>query len=140
MREDGTRPRLCVGRVYLTEETLFVRNPNFGYVTVSNEYPLGADYLGRDLLSRLMYGARISLVAAMIGSTVSLIVGVAFGLTSGFLRGRADSVMMRMVDVMYFLPDHPAGNCPDGLLPLGFRKRQYGRLPASRPERDGYDH
>ena len=104
LREDGTRPRLCVGRVYLTEETLFVRNPNFGYVTVSNEYPLGADYLGRDLLSRLMYGARISLVAAMIGSTVSLIVGVAFGLTSGFLRGRADSVMMRMVDVMYSFP------------------------------------
>ena len=104
LRDDGTRPRLCVGTVYRTEETLYVRNPNLGYVTVSNEYPLGADYLGRDLLSRLMYGARISLAAAMIGSTVSLICGVALGLTSGFIGGRVDNFLMRVVDIMYSFP------------------------------------
>ncbi|MCY3836695.1 MAG: ABC transporter permease subunit [Anaerolineaceae bacterium] len=104
LRDDGTRPRLCVGTVYLTEEKLFVRNPNIGYVKVSDEYPLGADYLGRDMLSRLMYGAQISLAAAMIGSTVSLVLGVALGLSSGFIGGRVDNFLMRVVDIMYSFP------------------------------------
>ena len=104
LRDDGTRPRLCVGTVYITETTIFLRNPNFGYVTVDNSYSLGADALGRDLLSRLMYGARISLAVALIGSTVSLLVGIVFGLISGYMSGRVDNIMMRIVDIMYAFP------------------------------------
>ncbi len=103
-RADGTRPKICEGTVYMSEGTLFVRNPNLGYVKVSNDFALGADSLGRDLFSRLLYGARISLAVAFIGSSVSLVVGVIFGLISGYLGGRVDNIMMRIVDILYAFP------------------------------------
>ncbi len=75
-----------------------------GYVTISDKYPLGADNLGRDLLSRIIYGSRISLAVAFVGPFVSLLVGVTFGLISGYVGGRTDNLMMRFVDVMYAFP------------------------------------
>jgi len=75
-----------------------------GYVTISNRYLLGADPLGRDLLSRIIYGSRVSLLVAFIGPLVSLIVGITFGLISGYLGGRVDNLMMRFVDIMYAFP------------------------------------
>ena len=75
-----------------------------GYVTVSNEYPLGADSLGRDLLSRIIYGTRISLAVAFIGPVVSLIVGVVMGLLAGYYGGKVDSFVMRLVDIFYAIP------------------------------------
>jgi oligopeptide transport system permease protein len=65
---------------------------------------LGTDYLGRDLLTRLLYGGRVSLMVGFAATSVSLLIGVIYGATAGFLGGRTDSVMMRLVDILYALP------------------------------------
>jgi ABC-type dipeptide/oligopeptide/nickel transport system permease subunit len=67
-------------------------------------YVLGADGLGRDLLSRTMYGTRVSLAVAVVAATVSLIIGVTYGLIAGYVGGRVDDLMMRAVDFLYGLP------------------------------------
>ena len=70
----------------------------------NTEYWLGTDLHGRDLLTRLMYGARISLLVGLVGASISLLVGVAYGLVAGYAGGRTDNLMMRFVDVLYALP------------------------------------
>lgn len=74
------------------------------YALPGSRYPLGADFMGRGILSRTIYGARISVSVALVAATVSLIVGVAYGLLSGFFGGRLDELMMRVVDFLYGLP------------------------------------
>lgn len=74
------------------------------YARVSEAYPIGADYVGRDLLSRIIWGARVSLAVAFMGPLISLLVGVFYGSISGFFGGRVDNYMMRFVDVMYAFP------------------------------------
>ncbi|MDR6291814.1 MULTISPECIES: ABC transporter permease subunit [Inquilinus] len=64
----------------------------------------GTEANGRDLLVRTLYGGQISLMVGIVGTLVSLIIGVTYGATSGFLGGRVDSMMMRLVDVLYSLP------------------------------------
>ncbi|WP_449371283.1 ABC transporter permease subunit [Thiomonas sp.] len=66
--------------------------------------PLGTDAVGRDLLSRLIFGARLSLFVGLLVVTLSLAVGVVLGLLSGFYRGWIDSVIMRLVDIMMAIP------------------------------------
>lgn len=75
-----------------------------GYVTISSDYPLGADALGRDILSRIIYGARVSLAVAFIGPVVSMIVGLLVGMVAGYAGGRIDNLLMRFVDLMYAFP------------------------------------
>ncbi|HEY4030449.1 MAG TPA: ABC transporter permease subunit [Caulobacteraceae bacterium] len=65
---------------------------------------LGADSLGRDLLARLLMGLRVSLAVGVVATFVSLVIGVLWGSVAGYLGGRADEVMMRIVDVLYSLP------------------------------------
>jgi len=67
-------------------------------------YPLGTDQVGRDILSRIVYGARVSLVVGIAAVAMSLVVGVSLGLLSGFLRGRVDAVIMTVVDVTLSFP------------------------------------
>lgn len=75
-----------------------------GYVRINDDYILGTDNLGRDLLSRIIYGARISLSIAFFGPFISLIVGSTYGMIAGYAGGRADNLMMRFVDIMYAFP------------------------------------
>jgi len=65
---------------------------------------LGTDRLGRDLLIRTLYGLRLSLLLALIASSVSLLIGVLYGAAAGLAGGRIDGAMMRFVDVLYSLP------------------------------------
>ncbi|WP_397419059.1 ABC transporter permease [Phenylobacterium sp.] len=65
---------------------------------------LGSDALGRDLLSRLLMGLRVSLAIGLVATLVSLVIGVAWGAIAGYMGGKLDEVMMRMVDVLYSLP------------------------------------
>lgn len=75
-----------------------------GYVKVSDLYFLGADNLGRDLFSRIIYGSRISLSVAFIGPLFSIVVGMAVGLIAGYAGGKTDNFLMRLVDLMYAFP------------------------------------
>ena len=70
----------------------------------SAEHILGTDILGRDLLSRILYGARVSLLVGFVATSVALVIGVSWGIVAGFFGGRVDSIMMRIVDVLYGLP------------------------------------
>ncbi len=71
---------------------------------LNRTYPLGTDGLGRDILVRLMYGARISLTVAFVATLVTLLIGILYGSISGYLGGMVDVVMMRIVDIISSIP------------------------------------
>lgn len=67
-------------------------------------HPMGTDGLGRDQLTRIMWGARVSLAVGVLATFVSLTIGVSYGSVAAYLGGRVDQVMMRVVDILYGLP------------------------------------
>lgn len=70
----------------------------------NRRFLLGSDYLGRDIMVRLMYGARISLTVAFVATLVNLVIGILYGSISGYLGGMVDVVMMRIVDIISSIP------------------------------------
>lgn len=68
------------------------------------KHPMGTDVHGRDLLTRVLYGARLSLGIGLVATLVSVVIGVGYGAISGYVGGTADNIMMRIVDVIYSLP------------------------------------
>lgn len=69
-----------------------------------NYFLLGTDNLGRDLMTRIFIGVRMSLAIGLLASAMALVLGVGYGAISGYLGGRVDNVMMRLVDILYSLP------------------------------------
>jgi len=80
------------------------QNLDRGASPPSGEHWLGTDKLGRDQLSRILYGGRISLLVGLCATAVSLTIGVLYGTIAGFVGGKLDAVMMRAVDILYALP------------------------------------
>ena len=89
---------------FLATHSYAYQNLELGATPPSPEYLLGTDTLGRDLLSRILYGARVSLLVGFVATAVALVIGVTWGIVAGYFGGRVDSVMMRIVDVLYGLP------------------------------------
>ncbi|MFT5692748.1 MAG: oligopeptide transport system permease protein [Oceanicoccus sp.] len=75
-----------------------------GAAPPSMEHWLGTDVLGRDMLTRVMYGGRVSLMVGFIATGVALLIGVVYGAVAGYAGGRVDAAMMRLVDILYALP------------------------------------
>lgn len=86
--------------ITLEDGTLLARG---GWVW-NSIYPFGSDQLGRDVLARQLYGARISLTVALVATLVNFTIGVFYGGLAGYLGGRADTVMMRLVEVISAIP------------------------------------
>ncbi len=74
------------------------------FAAPSAEHLLGTDQIGRDLLSRVLTGGQISLLVGLIATVISIIIGVSYGAISGYKGGKTDTVLMRIVDVLYGLP------------------------------------
>jgi peptide/nickel transport system permease protein len=70
----------------------------------SNTFPLGLDQLGRDILSRVLYGARLSLVVGLVVVVMSGVLGTTVGVVAGFVGGRVDDILMRVTDIFFAFP------------------------------------
>ena len=77
---------------------------NNAFAPPSLTHLFGTDNLGRDLLARVLHGGRISLAVGFLATAVSLLIGVSYGMASGYLGGKIDALMMRVVDILYSLP------------------------------------
>ena len=80
------------------------QNLALGASPPSSEHLLGTDTLGRDLLTRMMYGSRISLMVGFLATSVALVIGVIWGTIAGSSGGKTDALMMRIVDTLYGIP------------------------------------
>ena len=80
------------------------QNLNSTFLDSNKNNWLGTDQSGRDLLARLLYGGQISLLVGIIATTVSVIIGLIYGSIAGYAGGKTDSLMMRIVDILYGLP------------------------------------
>ncbi len=80
------------------------QNLDLGASPPSVAHWLGTDIFGRDVLTQIMYGGRISLAVGFIATAVALLIGVTWGAVAGYIGGQVDAVMMRLVDILYALP------------------------------------
>lgn len=87
----------------LTNNTVFLKPP-FWQEDGSLSYPLGTDAIGRDILSRLLFGARLSLVIGIAVVALAIVVGIVLGLIAGYFKGIADIAIMRLMDILMTMP------------------------------------
>jgi len=80
------------------------QNLELGATPPSAAHWLGTDIFGRDLMTQIMYGGRISLAVGFVATAVALLIGVTWGAIAGYVGGQVDAVMMRLVDILYALP------------------------------------
>jgi oligopeptide transport system permease protein len=80
------------------------QNLDLGATPPSADHWLGTDIFGRDVLTQIMHGGRISLAVGFIATAVALLIGVTWGAIAGYVGGRVDAIMMRLVDILYALP------------------------------------
>jgi oligopeptide transport system permease protein len=80
------------------------QNLDLGATPPSAAHWLGTDIFGRDMLTQIMYGGRVSLAVGFVATAVALIIGISWGAIAGYAGGRVDAVMMRLVDILYALP------------------------------------
>jgi peptide/nickel transport system permease protein len=92
----NTTSKVVNGSIVIVNETTWVNS--------TAEHPLGTDSLGRDMLSRTIYGARTSLIVGIVGTAIAALFGVTVGLLAGYYSGRIDDVLMRSADVMLAFP------------------------------------
>ena len=95
---------LAILAPWIAPHSYSYQNLGLGAQPPSSDFFLGTDTLGRDLFSRILYGARVSLMVGFVATGVALIIGVSWGIIAGYFGGKIDSVMMRIVDVLYGLP------------------------------------
>ena len=95
---------LAIFAPWIAPHSYSYQNLDLGAQSPSSDFLLGTDTLGRDLFSRILYGARVSLLVGFVATGVALVIGVSWGIVAGYFGGRVDSVMMRIVDVLYGLP------------------------------------
>ena len=95
---------LAIFAPWIAPHSYSYQNLELGASRPSSDFLLGTDTLGRDLFSRILYGARVSLMVGFVATGVALIIGVSWGIIAGYFGGKIDSVMMRIVDVLYGLP------------------------------------
>ena len=103
----GVMVTMCIAALLTPWITVYgyeEQNLLLGASPPSAAHWLGTDTLGRDLLTRILYGSRISLAVGFIATAVALLIGVIYGTVAGYMGGRVDAAMMRLVDILYALP------------------------------------
>jgi len=95
---------LAIFAPWIAPHSYSYQNLDLGAQPPSGDFLLGTDTLGRDLFSRILYGARVSLLVGFVATAVALVIGVSWGIIAGYFGGRVDSAMMRIVDILYGLP------------------------------------
>lgn len=95
---------ICVAGPFISQHTYDAQDLELGAIPPGMQHWFGTDELGRDLLVRIFYGGRISFSVGFLATFVSLFIGVLWGAIAGFLGGKVDAVMMRIVDALYALP------------------------------------
>jgi oligopeptide transport system permease protein len=91
------------GPFFLTQ-SYYAQDLQLGAVPPTTQHWLGTDTLGRDLFVRILYGGQVSMSVGLCATAVALTIGVIYGTISGFLGGKIDALMMRVVDIIYALP------------------------------------
>ena len=95
---------LAILAPWIAPHSYSYQNLELGAQAPSLDFLMGTDTLGRDVFSRILYGARISLMVGFLATGVALVIVVSWGMIAGYFGGRVDSIMMRIVDVLYGLP------------------------------------
>jgi len=95
---------LCIIAPILTPYGYEEQDLRLGATSSSWSHWLGTDIFGRDMLTRILYGGRVSLMVGFVATAVALIIGVTYGAIAGYAGGKTDALMMRLVDIIYALP------------------------------------